>query len=117
MTLTKKDKRKLAKAARELAGEYAEGRGPALNPDSYCGCGAAEVVRRSAILPQTTRRKKIADVAYGIDIMLLDTGHAWVGLVSEGTTRQFNYFDDMRLPGAVVFSILALADVLEESAR
>lgn len=100
MTLTKSQRRKLAKAARELAMEFAEGRGPELNPYSFCGCAAGETVRRAGI-----KDNDVGDFANWMEWDAFSLARPL-----SGGTFHARHHDD---PGAVVFPLLWLADELE----
>lgn len=116
MTLTKKDKRKLAKAARELAGEYAEERGPELEASTWCGCAAGQVFKRADVPNKMTDATDYRMPSAFLDIDLFES------TLTIATARQvYGSFVNGKagkpIPGAVVFPLLYLADVLEESAR
>lgn len=103
MTPTKVQKRRLAKAARELAGEYAEGRGPELSNQDFCGCAIGQVLYGGQ------RARWLSDersTAFNLDVKT----H---GILSEATGRELGHFDGEPVPGAVVFPLLWLADELE----
>lgn len=108
MRLTKRDKRKLAKAARELAGEYAEGRGPELNPGSWCGCAAGQVFIRAGVSNEASRTE------WSTPAEVLD--YRFGSILTDATNRQTAdgaWSGHPPVPGAVVFPLLALADELE----
>lgn len=104
--MTRSERRKLAKAARELASAFAEERGPVLCNGSYCTCAAGEVARRAGYADSLERAdigNEIADL-----IPLPPNESVFVNLISEATEREIS-----GLRGAVVFPLLALADELE----
>lgn len=105
MSLTKRDKRKLAKAARELASAFAEGRGPRLSNDDFCGCAIGQVLYGG------DRSKWASDehsTAFYLDL-------ATDGILTEATGHELGHEIGIggRIPGAVVFPLLWLADELE----
>lgn len=54
MGLTAGQRKRAAKEARKLASEICGGRAPALDPYSYCGCAAGEIVKRLLGIPEIT---------------------------------------------------------------
>jgi hypothetical protein len=99
--MTRAERLKLAKAARELAGEYAEGRGPELEMWSWCGCAAGQVFRRAGIDNPDGKEAAAIDMDFGC-------------ILTGATARHLGKHYDP-LPGAVVFPLLALADELESA--
>lgn len=104
--LTATTRRRLARAARSLASDFAEGRGPRLDKSNFCGCAAGETFKRAGLANVNGQPAEKLDEK--IDHELTYATCAEVGDL---------YFGRDRVPGAVVFPLLALADELEEGLR
>jgi hypothetical protein len=108
--MTRAERWKLAKAARELASDFAEGRGPPLNPSNWCGCAAGQIFSRAKVL-NNTDCDDFATPAENLDGRLN-------GILTEATDRELGchgFRTEARLPGAVVFPFLWAADELESA--
>lgn len=108
--MTRIERLKLAKAARELASEFAEERGPALDKYDYCGCIMGQVFRRAGIA-NPYPGNPAADLERE-----LDDKHRACGDYPDPTQATFHEVGTVwtaRIPGAVVFPLLWLADELE----
>lgn len=101
--MTRADRLKLAKAARELASLYARGRGPKLWPYSYCGCILGQVFKRAGIPNED------GSAAARLEIELGDA------TLTKATLHEVGTDYSGRIPGAVVFPLLWLADELESA--
>jgi hypothetical protein len=100
--MTRAERLKLAKAARELASEFAEGRGPELVPWTWCGCACAKVVERAGF------NNAYGHAAEDLAVFAGDTRGNGDDLISMATRHEASYGDT----GAVVFPLLWLADEL-----
>lgn len=101
--MTLQERKKLAKAARELASLYAEGAGPELRTFSWCGCAAGQIFKRAGI-GNTEEGSEAAHLDFVLDCIL--TG---------ATARHNGEGGHDRIPGAVVFPLLWAADELESA--
>lgn len=113
--LTMPERKRLAREARKLATECAEGTAPAFDPTSYCGCAIGEILARtgSRPSPESETVNKAWHLAVEIDGMLPDEqAIGGMGLVSNALIDYGDY-DGVSMHSAVVFPLLALADALE----
>ncbi|HEY2848328.1 MAG TPA: hypothetical protein VGI97_00495 [Gemmatimonadaceae bacterium] len=104
--MTRTERLKLAKAARELAGDVAEGNVPVFEPYNYTRCAIGEVLRRAGIdnpYPGNEARK--------VEEQFCDGGLGAVDL-SQATFHEVGTDYSEHIPGAVVFPLLWLADEL-----
>jgi hypothetical protein len=101
--VTRAERLKLAKAARELASEFAEGRGPKLRGMDYCGCALGLMFKHAGI-PNGHK----GDPAYFLERDFLRSA-----MISDATLHEIGTAYTEHIPGAVVFPLLWAADELE----
>lgn len=105
--LTVNQKRRLAIAARGLASDIVEGRGPPLIHYDYCGCAIGEILKRGLGLHKD-EIDKYTELAEEIDLLLPDDAPYFYG---EGLVSAALRHDPTG--AALPFPLLALADVLD----
>lgn len=102
--MTRAERKKLAKAARELASDFAEGRGPEVtNATSWCNCLAGVLVKRARVA-ESVLPSWVDNMVDGA----LSNATSFAEAIPHWTKEEV-----LHEPSAPVFPLLWLADELE----